>query len=181
MKTRIILSILLIAVFFTACKNDKSKGSPDGDKPEEVATVFKVTLKVIVKKEDDFCLLYTQDGSTNFKDEVVWQHFKGSENEQQVVFVLPEDVYPSQLRFDLGIKENQEDIVLKGVVCEYKGNKKEVYGNELGLLFRPDESKCTFDVTTGIIKAISKEGIRQIPSLYPQEANLGPILQKLAN
>ena len=65
-------------------------------------------------------------------------------------------------------------------MCEYKGKKKEIYGSELGLLFRPDESKCTFDPTTGVIKAIVKDGLKQIPSMYPQETNLGPVLKKLA-
>lgn len=180
MKTRIIALVLVVASTLFSCKNDKAETNKEAAVAETPNNQFKFTLNVIAKSEDDFCLLYTQDGSTNFKDEVVWQHVKGNPNEQQVVFVLPADTYPTQLRFDLGIKKEQEDIILKSVVCEYKGKKKEIYGSELGLLFRPDESKCTFDPTTGVIKAIVKDGLKQIPSMYPQETNLGPVLKKLA-
>ena len=51
MKTRIILSILLVTVFFTGCKNDKSIDSLEVVKPEVVDNSFKVILKVIVKKD----------------------------------------------------------------------------------------------------------------------------------
>lgn len=180
MKTRLISLVLVVTSIFFSCKNDKAETNKAETVAETPNSQFKVTLNLIAKSEDDFCLLYTQDGTTNFKDEVVWQHVKGNANEQQVVFVLPADAYPTQFRFDLGIKKEQEDIILKGVVCEYKGKTKQIYGNELGLLFRPDESKCTFDVNTGTIKAIVKDGVKQIPSMYPQETNLGPVLKKLA-
>lgn len=180
MKTRFITLILVVVTTFFSC-NDKATTNKEEALIESPKNQFKVTLKVIAENEDDYCLMYTQDGSTNFKDEVVWQHAKGSKNEQQVVFVLPEDAYPTQLRFDLGIKKELESIVLKSITCEYNGKKKEIYGSELGLLFTPDASKCTFDVTTGVIKAIDKDGVKQIPSMYPQETNLGPVLKKLAN
>lgn len=180
MKTRLIALVIVVLSTFSSCKNDKVESNNALDASQTINNQFKVTLKVIAKNEDDFCLLYTQDGSTNFKDEVIWQHVKGSENEQDVVFVLPADDYPTQFRFDFGIKKQLEEIVLKEVVCEYNGKKKVMQGSELGLLFTPDQSKCTFDVSTGIVKAVVKDGVKQIPSMYPQETNLGPALRKLA-
>jgi hypothetical protein len=177
MKTRIILSILLVTVFFTGCKNDKSVDSLEVVTPEVVDNTFKVTLKVIVKKDDDFALFFTEDGSINFKDDPIWHGVKGSESLQDVVFELPEGSYPTQLRMDLGIKKDQEDITLKSVKMEYKGKTREIVGAELINFFRADDSKCTFDPATGLIKAV---GPTKAPSLYPQEANLGPEIAKLA-
>lgn len=180
MKTRIILSILLVSGFFTGCKNDKSVDSLEVVKPVVVDNTFKVTLNVIVKKDDDFALFFTQDGSTDFKDAPIWQGVKGSENPQQIKYILPQDVYPTQLRLDFGLKNDQEDVTLKSVLLEYKDKKREIIGTELINFFRPDDSKCTFDPTTGVIKALVKEGKKQSPSLYPQESQLGPEILKLA-
>ena len=181
MKTRIILSILLVAVFFTGCKDDKSVDSLEVVKPEVADNTFKVTLKVIVKKDDDFSLFFTEDGSINFFDvKPIWQGVKGSDSEQDVTFTLPEGTYPTQFRFDLGLKKDQEDIVIKGVKMTYKGKSFEAFGTKFFQYFRADENLCTADVATGTIKAILKEGSNvKTASIYPQQDILGPELVKL--
>jgi hypothetical protein len=180
MKTKIILSLLLVTVFFTGCKDDKSVESLDVIKPEVVDNSFKVTLKVIVKKNDDFALYFTEDGSTNFFDvKPIWQAVKGSETEQDITYTLPEEVYPTQFRFDLGMKQDQEDIVIKGVKMTYKGKTFEANGIKFFQFFRADENQCTADVNTGLIKAVVKDGQRKMPSIYPHQDILGPELIKL--
>lgn len=180
MKTKSILVVLFSAVLFLSCKNDKTESTKDEASKEVAESGFKVTLNVIVKQDDDFSLFFTEDGSIDFKGTPIWIGVKGSPNVQQVVYTLPSEVFPTELRLDFGMKENQEDIVLQSVVLEYKANKKEISGAALSNFFRADENKCTFDATTGVIKAIIKDGVRQHPSLYPQEANLKPEIEKLA-
>jgi len=180
MKAKNILPILLVTVFFIGCKNDKSADNSAVEKPEVVDNSFKVTVNVIVKKDDDFALFYTEDGSTDFKEEPIWQGVKGNENEQQIKYSLPQDVFPTELRLDFGLKKDQEDIVLKSLVLEYQGKTKLIAGPELGKYFRADENKCSFDPNTGIIKAVVKNGEKQSPSLYPHETVLKPEIQKLA-
>jgi hypothetical protein len=179
MKTRIILSILLVTVFFIGCKNDKSVDSLDVVKPEVVDNSFKVALKVIVKKDDDFALYFTEDGSTNFFDvKPIWHGVKGSENGQEVVYTLPADVYPTQIRFDLGMKKDQEDITVKGVRMTYQGKTLEFYGPKFWLYFRDDKNQCNADISTGIVTAVIKDGERKVPSICPQQDVLGPELLK---
>jgi hypothetical protein len=182
MKTRIILSILLVTVFFTGCKNDKSVDSLEVVKPEIVDNSFKVILKVIVKKDDDFALFYTEDGTINFFDvKPLWLGVKGSETEQDVTFTLPDGVYPTQFRFDMGLKKDQDDIVIKGVKMTYQGKVFDASGPRFFQFFRADENLCTADVATGTIKAILKEGSNvKTSSIYPQQDILGPELVKLA-
>lgn len=181
MKTRIILSILLVTVFFTGCKNDKSVDSLDVVKPEVVDNSFKIVLKAIIKKDDDVALYYTEDGTTNFYDvKPIWQGVKGSENEQEITYTLPADVYPTQIRFDLGLKKDQEDITVKGVRMTYLGKTFEAYGPKFWLFFRDDKNQCTVDINTGIVKAVVKDGERKMPSICPQQDVLGPELVKLA-
>jgi hypothetical protein len=178
MKKKFLVALILVTTIFTSCKNEKKADQPEVKVPEVVDNNFKVTIDVIVKKDDDFCLYYTDGSGPDFK-EPIWSGVKGSETSQKLVYVIPKENFPSQVRLDFGLKENQEAITLKSVTFEYKGSKREIAGAELGIYFRPDESKCTFVASTGLIKALVKGGKRQSPSLYPQEAVLGPELLKL--
>lgn len=181
MKLKSILLLFFVSLTFVNCKNDGKQSETD-NQTQEVETnknVFKVAINVLVKKNDNFCLLYTEDGTINFK-EGVWQEVKGSDNEQIVEFSLPDDVFPSQLRLDLGQNLDQEDIVIKTVTFSYLDNSRVLEGPQIGVFFRPDDSKCTFDASTGIIKAIVKDGVKQFPSLYPHETIQAAELPKLA-
>ena len=173
---------LFLALFLTltaiSCKED-GKNQENGNQEAEVAVnAFKVTLNFIAKKDDDFCLLYTEDGSIDFK-EGVWKAVKGAENEQVVEFYLPNDSFPTQLRLDLGRNAEQEDIVIKSIKFEYDGNVRELKGPEMGAFFRPDYSKCSFDTATGLVQAKVKDGKREVPSLYPHENVFAAELPKL--
>jgi len=180
MKTKIIATVILLTTLFIGCKDEKAIDSLEVVKTE-VDNSFKVTVNVIVKKDDDFSLFYTEDGTIDFKGEPIWTGVKGSEAVQPIKYTLPQDVYPTELRLDFGLKKDQEDITLKSVVLEYKGKTREISGSELVNFFRADENKCTFEPNTGVIKAVVKDGVRQYPSLYPIESNLGPEIKKLAN
>lgn len=180
MKTRIILAILFVTVFFTGCKNDKSVDSLDVVKPEAVDTSFKIVLTATIKKDDDVALYYTEDGTTNFYDvKPIWQGVKGSESEQEITYTLPADAYPTQIRFDLGLKKDQEDITVKGVRMTYMGKTFEAYGPKFWLFFRDDKNQCNADINTGIVTAVVKDGERKVPSIAPQQDVLGPELVKL--
>ena len=122
MKTRIILSILLVTVFFAGCKKDNSVDSLEVVKPEvkAVDNSFKVTLNVTVKKDDTFSLYYSEDGSTDFtKIPPLWMVVKGNPAQQNVVFSLPKDIIPSQLRLDFGMTKDQEPIVINSFQMNY--------------------------------------------------------------
>ncbi|OYU85523.1 MAG: hypothetical protein CFE24_01060 [Flavobacterium sp. BFFFF2] len=176
----ILFSVFIIAMLFVGCKNEKSVDDLNVVKSEAVDNSFKVTVNVIAKKDDDFSLFYSEDGTTNFSAKPIWQKVKGNDVEQSLVYTLPEEVYPTELRLDFGLNKVQEDIVLKGLVLEYKGKTKLIAGPELGKYFRADQNKCTFDPATGVIKALVTNGERQGPSLYPHETVLKPEMEKLA-
>lgn len=166
MKSKFIAFFAVLAIALTGCKNEKSVDNLEVVKPEVVDNTFKATFKVTVKKDDDFSLYYTEDGTINFNKPALWLKVKGSDSPQDVTFTLPEDVIPTQLRFDLGMNQNQEDIVFQGFKLEYMGKTFEKSGPELAMYFNPDPSKCTFDPNTGLVKAV---GEKKCPSFYPHE------------
>lgn len=170
---------LVLASAVLSCKN-QTKNQTINEEVLSQSTSFKVIVNVVVKKNDDFCLLYTQDGTINFKDGV-WKEVKGSDVEQTVEFYLPEDIYPTQLRLDLGRSKEQDDIIIKSVKFDYLGNVLELVGPQVGVFFTADASKCTYDFETGVVKRLVKDNIKQSPSLYPHElvqANELPKLMK---
>jgi len=185
MKFKSLFFLFLSVIVATGCKKESDNTTKEeGVKPateEVVANTFKFTVNAVVKKDDDFCLLFTEDGSLNFNDKAVWKGVKGSENEQAIEFVLPNEAFPTQLRLDLGMGSDQDDITIKSIKMEYGKNVRELKGAEMGIFFRADASKCTFDPVTGVVKALVKDGKKQNSSLYPNEAVLTAELPKLAN
>lgn len=180
MKSKIVLVATFISVLLIGCKNEKSADPLEVEKQEVVKNSFKVIIDVIVKNDDNFSLFYTEDGTTNFGGTPIWLGVKGNQNEQQIVFELPEDIYPSQLRLDFGLKQNLDEVVLKKITYSYKGKTFDIIGNQIGMYYHPDLNKCTYDPNTGIIKPISKDGVAQFPSLYPHEVANTKALEELA-
>lgn len=176
MKAKFIAFFAVLAIALTGCKNEKSVDNLEVVKPEVVDNTFKATFKVTVKKDDDFSLYYTEDGSINFSLPAVWVKVKGSDSPQDVVFTLPEDVIPTQLRFDPGMNQSQDDIVFQGFKLEYMGKTFEKSGAEVATYFYPDATKCTFDPATGTVKAI---GEKKYPSFYPSEAPMTKAIESI--
>lgn len=180
MKIKFKFLVLFLTITTISCKNETDNQKQESKDTQQVSDSFIVTLDVVAKKNDDFCLLYSEDGSINFK-EGVWQAIKGSDNSQKVVFTLPSNVKPTQFRIDFGMNKEQEEVIFNSFTMEYIGKSRTIGCPELVAFFRADDSKCTFDHVTGIIKPVIKDGVRQNPSLYPHESNMMPAIQKILN
>lgn len=175
MKTRIILSVLLIAVFFTGCKNEKSVDSLEVVNNDAAIKIFQVTLDVTVKKNDDFCLFYTEDGTQNFTGEPIWVGVKGSDSPQKVVFNLPEGTIPTEIRIDFGISKEQDPMTINNYKMSYAGKNFEAPGTTFFKYFRPNIDCTQVDVQTGLITPVKKEGKYFGPSFYPEAPLAGEI------
>ncbi len=160
------------------CCKDKinETGAP---KEVDLTNVFVFSIDVIAPKTDNFSLFYTEDGSINFGNKVIWSSVKGSQNEQRVQFLLPKNAFPTQFRLDLGTNHEQDEIIVKAISFKFNKKEKIIKGKELGVFFRADLSKCTFDMKTGVIKTIVKDNKKQGFSLYPLEPIQAAELPKL--
>lgn len=178
MKLKNLFLVLFLTLITVSCKDEakSTENEVQGQEANVAANTFKVTLNFVAKNNDDFCLLYTEDGSLDFK-EGIWKEVKGSDSEQTIEFALPENAFPTQLRMDLG--KNQDEILLKTVKFEYNGKSREIKGFETGVFFRADASKCSYDATMGIIKPLVKDGKKEAISLYPNEKVMEAELPKL--
>lgn len=172
------MAFILMSTLIIGCKNENKGNQASPTVTEVKDNIFKITIESIIKKDDDYSLYYTDASGPEFK-ETLWSGVKGSETPQKTTFIIPNENVPVEIRLDFGLKKDQEDIVLKSVQLEYNGKKRDIVGAELGIYFRADDNKCTFDPTTGIIKAIVKNGERQSPSLYPQDKVLKAEIEKV--
>ncbi len=180
MRTKFIAAIAFLALAFTGCKNDKtdSKEAAEEAAEEKLDETFKVSVNVLVKKNDDFQLYYRESPSDSFSEEKsLWVSVKGSETAQTVNFELPEGVLPTFVRLDFGVNKQQEDIVLNEIDFEYIGKKFAAKGVAIGNYFTPIKP-TTFDLQTGVLKAVDDSGARVEPMLQPNEV-LGDELRKL--
>jgi len=141
---------------------------------------IEVTLEAVIPEDDNFSLYYTTDGSINFdQSEPIWLQVKGMQTVQKVTYKLPENVVNTQLRLDFGMNPKQKEIVLRKITIANGQKYFAVDGEEIFRYFRPDYSKCKVERKTGRIIPIEKDGVRQSPSLYPNEKLLAKELEKL--
>ena len=179
------LVIIVLSILFIGCKNENKEIDPIGPESGKVEKsteqLFVVTLNATVKKDDSFQLYYFDQSKTNFEEvNSVWVNVKGSESPQQIKFILPKDYFPSLVRIDLGVADNQEDIILSSIEMDYFGKKFSTSGLNMANYFRPLES-TEVDFETGIVKSIIKDGKRIEPVLHPHESVLSAEILKLLN
>ena len=167
MKTKFI-TILLVAFTLFSCKQEKKPADADVKK-EEVSNVFQVVFELSVTKDDHFRIYYTEDGSINFNEEhCVWADIKGSPETQKVVFNLPENTIPTQIRWDLGVNKDQENMVLKSFKMSYLDKSFEAKVPMFFKYFRPNLECTTLDVEKGIVIPMKKGDKYTGPSFYPE-------------
>lgn len=181
MKKSVLLLVFAISMTVGSCKKEQSVDNADAVTEEVVVDkVFSVVLDAVIKQDDDIALYYTTDGSTDFSKVIpIWQAVKGNPSAQQITFKLPEGTKPTEFRIDFGLKENQEDIYFNKITFSHLGAERTIACPEMVDFFRADDNNCSFDPATGLIKAKIVAGKRAVPSIYPQEKNLMPELEKL--
>lgn len=168
MRTKFIASLLVASALFS-CNNKETKPAEAQAKKEEVSQDFKVTLDVNVSKDDSFHLYYTEDGSTNFTEESsVWAEFKAKPNSNQtIVFKLPENTIPTQMRLDFGVNKDQENIQINNFTMEYAGKSFNAAGMKFFNYFTPNLENTKVDKEKGLIIPVKGKDQYFGPSFYP--------------
>ena len=165
--TKIVLSTLLI-LFIASCKNDAKDTVKEDQKLPET---FNVSFKLTVKKDDTFQLYYTQDGTLNFGDALsVKSVIKGSEEPQEILFKLPVDVLPTNIRLDFGENKEQENIVVNSMKLKYFDKVFEVKENLVKKYFYLVEAQETYDEATSTISLVKPQGQQYDPMMWSNEA-----------
>jgi hypothetical protein len=170
MKTKFLIASALFFSLLFSCKEDKKEGeNKSNETTEVVSNIFVVTLDLIAKKNDNMHLYYTEDNSINFSEEKsVWAEIKGSETSQIVIFKLQEDVFPTDLRLDLGYGKNieQKEIVVNNIALNFLNKSFNIKSSEIANYFYPNKENTVLDAATGTLSRM-KADQETAPSLYP--------------
>lgn len=120
MKTKKILASLFALMVVVACKDNKETEAAETKAAEQPKETFKVAFDLIIKKDDSLQLYYKDETMKDWVfDKCVTTVVKGSDNVQKVEFALPEDMMPTELRFDFGSNKEQEEIQIKNFKMQY--------------------------------------------------------------
>lgn len=165
--------LLILAIVSVGCKDKKPE-------PKIGNSDFKVAIDVVALKDDSFALYYTTDGTINFfSNPAIWHEVKGNDRLQRIEFVIPGKTIPTQLRFDLGLKQDQPDVYFKKIMMHYGGKSFSAQGIDVFEYLQPDKHQCLADFSTGKITANIKDGKRLTPALYPNDDALQKEIEKL--
>ncbi len=166
MSLRVIVTGLLFSLAFISCKDDKKK---DSTAKEEKAQTFNVTLNMVVKQDDNFQIFYTDETTPQF-DEIksMWLPVKGSETAQDIVFHLPEDVLPTNIRLDLGNNSKQTAMKLNSFKMEYYGKTYELKDSLITKNFVIGD-QLKYDKATSTLTPAQGNAQAYDPLLFPQD------------
>lgn len=164
-----------MSVVLYSCKDEKKAEEP---KVEQKPQTFDVTLNMIVKQDDNFQLFYTDESTPSFDEtKTLWLPVKGSEKAQDIIFKLPEDVIPTNIRVDLGNNAKQVPMKLNNFKMTYFGKSYELKDTLITKNFVVGE-QLIYDKTTSTLTPNQGKASIYDPLLYPQD-NLKEEIQKL--
>ena len=175
MKSKFIVASLLLSITFYSCKDDKKT---EEVKPVEQVQTFDVILNMIVKQDDNFQLFYTDESTPGFDEKKsFWLPVKGSENAQDIVFHLPEDAIPTNIRIDLGNNEKQVPMKLNNFKMKYYDKSYELKDTLITRNFVIGD-QLIYDKTTSTLTPNKGNAPIYDPLLFPQD-NLKEEILKL--
>lgn len=178
-----IILVLIVVVNLVSCKTDKKEKRVE---TEEITNnkneFFSAELSVVVLKDDNFTMYFTEDGSINFTgDNAVWSGVKGKNNSQNVKFILSGEKIPTNIRFDLGMNKDQQDVILESFKLDYYGKTFEAKGSDfLKYFIQNDSIKTEIDEVKGTIKFLRNSETYLTPFYYPHQLLLDEI-SKITN
>lgn len=173
MKNRIFIATIAL-ISLTSCKNDKSEVA----EPKAPVETFKVGIDLVIKKDDSLQLYYKDASMTDWVfNKCVTKTVKGSENPQEVVFDLPEDVLPTELRFDMGSNKAQDEVQIKSFRMKYFEKTFVAKDTLFFQYFYPNE-QIDYNRAKAIAKPIVKEGTTYDPIFMSRQV-LTPEINKL--
>lgn len=175
MKNKILIIAAIFCIALTSCKKDseaKQETTEEVSKPEAKQN-FSVELDVSSEKDDDFALYFTEDNTIAFNsDHTVWRGVKGGNaGFQKVVFDLSEEIIPTHIRLDLGLKKGAEqgDITLKNVKVSYYGKSFEFPGTDFLKYFITNKDVKTEFTPEGGIKFLKNTTGTTTAFYYPEQ------------
>jgi hypothetical protein len=175
------LTLIVLAIAIVSCNKstEKTTEATENQPAVEVPQNFYVELDVLAEKKDDFALYYTEDSTINFtSDKTVWAGVEGQPGSQKITLNLSEEIVPTDIRIDFGIKKGQEqgDVTLEKFKMNFYGKSFEFKGSDFFNYFIPNDNVETkIDAAKGTITFLKNPSKQDTPFYYPKQTLLDQI------
>lgn len=140
MKLPILRIIFIIIVFsIISCKNEVKT------QKEEIITplmnkYLSITVNAKVLEDDKFQLYFSEEITGQYHPEdIVEVNVKGQDQLQNIVFNLPERIYPIKIRLDVGTRKFETPINIEEIIFSTGAKQKSFKGVELLEYFKPNK------------------------------------------
>jgi hypothetical protein len=181
MKTKFFIIAAVFSIALSSCKKGadaKNDGTPEAPKAE-VKENFSVDLDVVSTVEDNFALYYTEDNSTSFSgDKAAWNGVKAEPGVQTVTLTLSEEIIPTDIRLDFGLKKGAEqgEVTLQQMKINYYGKSFVIKGSDFLKYFIPNKDvPSEIDAAKGTIKFLKDPKGISTHFYYPQQTVLDEV------
>ncbi|MFN7044726.1 MAG: hypothetical protein ACK4M1_05980 [Flavobacterium sp.] len=165
---KLIFVCFILVTSLQSCKEDIKEET--NAKPQELKETFNVSFNLAIPKDDTFQLFFTEDGSLNFSDDKsVKIVVKGGETSQDLLFKLPEDVLPTNIRLDFGENPEQGSIKVNSMKFKYFDKTFEAKDSLVNKYFYLLESQVKYDASTSTILISKKEGELYDPLMWSNQ------------
>lgn len=151
---------LVLVLVIVACKNSKKEEiNTIEEKPKVIEeSVFKIKMEFINNNDDKFEIYYQDDNHNKYtRENRIAKGVKGNVNPQKVEFKLPEKVFPTSIRIDVGEGLSENEITFISLVMTYEDYKKTFSPLELMSFFNHNQF-IEYSKNTGLIKCKSVNG-----------------------
>jgi hypothetical protein len=171
MKKNFFLLTASIFLLTYSCKEDKKDLKEDIK--EEIAKeepILKVKINAKVLVDDVFEVYYYESGMQTFHPEdFVFTKVYGDTLFQDIIFELPEKIYPERLRLDFGKRQNQKEIILNTISLSYGEKIYDFNKEEIENEFKPSKF-IDFNKETRVIRTKEIDG-KYDPYFYTKKVS----------
>lgn len=135
-KTLILFALIIVV---NSCKENKEPEQKVKVENKGIKNTLVVKINGVFTKDDKFQMLYTESKEETYTlKKVIKRKIIGSPEEQELIFTLPKEIYPSKLRLDFGKNKEQGTIMINTVSISLDGESIEISNTEFLSYFKPN-------------------------------------------
>lgn len=164
----VLFMLLIFSLSFVSCKNEKTEVDNATTSPVvSKDSPFTVKINAVVLKDDVFSIYYNEDGKDNYlPEQVVIIETKGKSTAQDIIFELPKDVLPMNLRFDLGSNKDQKSIKINSLQMDFSGKSFSTKNSAEFIKYFSPNPQIEFDVATSSANIIIDSTVMYDPIFF---------------
>lgn len=177
MKVKFFIIAIAFLGMMSSCKDDKkTEGAESTEAKAPGKQNFVVEMDVTTQTKDDFTVYYTEDGTNMFQPtQTVWRGVAGGGAKEKIVFDLPDEIVPTNIRLDFGMNKDRQDLTVDNIKFSYLDKSFQIKGSDFFNYFIKEERTVTeVNAQNGTIK-LGKTTGNDGTFFYPRQELLDEI------